>query len=117
MLVRSTDYELFHVIRLRLTLSRYANFLAYMTQWKSLTTSPTSVDSANRPLPVAIFRGNVSVQGSWIDPLDLQADSQDSNRIVTKVAMGMPHTGVLDALTIKNNGLPQLDDFDVGRPR
>lgn len=91
----------------------YINFIQYLTTWQQSSGHDLSISSTNRPPPVAVFNGNVSVQGSWVDQSDMAAASQTYNRTITNVSMAMPHAGLVKAAAFRDNKLPQVDNINV----
>ena len=91
----------------------FNNFYQYMRSWQQLSTSGLPVDPTNRPPPIAVFKDNVTVQGSWVDASDVEAASRNYNRSITNVTMAMPNAGVVAAASLADNGLPQVAGTDV----
>ena len=73
---------------------RYNNFIQYLRSWQPPPLSGITIDPANRPPPIAVFKDNVTVQGSWVDSISTEGIGQKYNRSITNVTMAMPHTGV-----------------------
>lgn len=84
---------------------RSNNLVQYVSDWPKTSASNTTVSASNRPLPVAVFNGNVTVQGSWVNPSNMTAASQIYNRTLTNISMAMPHSGVVAAATLMENNL------------
>ena len=85
----------------------------YLTSWQQVTPAQETTDVTQRPPPVAFFRENITVQGSWVDPVDNVAASQKYNRTITNISMAIPHAGIVDAAAQAINNLPNVRLFDV----
>ena len=96
-----------------LTAISFNNFIQYLADWQKMPASSVPVNASNRLLPTAVFNGNVTVHGSWVDAIDMTNASQLYNRVITNVSMVMPHPGVIAAATLMKNNFPQAGDPDV----
>jgi hypothetical protein len=92
----------------------FTNIQQYMGEWVTYSNSGIkSQDLGHRPLPTALLYDNTTIQGSWINILNMTEVSQNYSRIINNVTMAMPHTGVVAAASDPINHIMQPQDFDV----
>lgn len=105
-----------HFSRLHLlTIYSFHNYAQYLTDWtKALDHGDVSTDLAKRPLPVGSLYDNTTVQGSWIDLVDMKDNSAAFKRVVNNVSLAMPHANVFAAANDPRNSILQPQDLDVG---
>ena len=77
-----------------------------MSNWSSKSAANTKpVALQDRPAPVSIYQNNVTVEGSWIEPLTI---TSQNNRTVSNVTLAMPHAGLVAAAALQDNHLLQV---------
>ena len=80
--------------------------MVFMANWTQLTNKNANVPLASRPLPMAQLNDNITVQGSWVEPVSI---ATIDNRTVTNVSMAIPHAGIVAASALESNRLLQVD--------
>jgi hypothetical protein len=85
-----------------------------METWAILNKNGTgaSPNITDRPQAVAMLFDNTTVQGNWIMPSNMSANSEQFRRIVTNVTMAMPHAGIFAAARDPKNGIMQPNELD-----
>ena len=88
--------------------------MQYLTQWSPKDTSQrVSFSPTQRPKPVAMLNDNVTIIGSWIEAIDMEAVSSDLKRVINNVSMAFPHAGVFSAAHDPANKILQPLDLGV----
>ena len=83
-----------------------------MANWTSKTAgSKNPVALGDRPAPVSIYQNNITVEGSWVEPLTI---NPQNGRTISNVTLAMPHAGIVAAAALKDNKLLQVASKDSG---
>ncbi|RDW68732.1 uncharacterized protein DSM5745_08492 [Aspergillus mulundensis] len=90
----------------------YSNYQSFIKEWariaEGLQATPT--DPATRPNPTASVYDNTTVEGRWIDRVNMADLSEKYGRIVHNVTAAMPHGGVIAAANHPDNKIIQPED-------
>jgi hypothetical protein len=73
----------------------FYTYQQYMSTWRGPIAKTTQQEY--RPVPVALFLQNTTVNGTWINIIDTTAVSKLNNRVINNVTLAMPHIGVYQA--------------------
>ena len=86
----------------------YHNFMQYLATYNASVQAKnvSATDMDKRPGPVGMLFDNTTVQGMWIDKIDMAKASQEHGRIINNVTMRIPHAGLFSAAKLGDNGLP-----------
>ncbi|PCD35887.1 hypothetical protein AU210_008445 [Fusarium oxysporum f. sp. radicis-cucumerinum] len=93
----------------------YRNLLNYMNMWTNLNQNGTEISSdlKKRPGGTTLLFDNTTMYSSWIETEhgDVEAQFEETGRIINNVTLALPHPGVYGASTLKVNGILQPDDL------
>ena len=88
--------------------------MEYLRSWdRTIASKNGSTALASRPPPLAMLSDNTTVQGSWIYPVDMEAESARHGRIIDNITMAMPHAGVLEATALEENQMHPQSNLNV----
>ena len=88
--------------------------MQYLSVWTdSIASGNGSADLSLRPNAVGMIYDNTTVQGSWINVVNMTDLSIQYNRTVLNVSMAMPHSGVFAAARDPLNSIMQPQDLNV----
>ncbi|KAL4804589.1 hypothetical protein BDV18DRAFT_26369 [Aspergillus unguis] len=90
----------------------YHNYQSFLHQWSLIKEGqrPSSTDLASRPRPTGSLHDNTTVEGSWIDQVDMEELSKKYGRVVNNITAAMPHGGIIGAANHPANDIIQPED-------
>lgn len=90
----------------------YHNYGQYLSSWSdAIKVHNGSVDETERPKPVGMLYDNTTVEGSWIEQMNMTQLSDQFGRVVNNVTMAMPLSAVFGAARDARNDILQPQDL------
>jgi hypothetical protein len=94
----------------------YHDSINFLETWTTIEQEGvgSSKDLANRPKPPAMLYDNTTVAGSWVETSfgNITEAFEKYGRIINNVTLSMPHSGLLAASKLANNGILQPTDLE-----
>ena len=92
----------------------YHNYAQYLANWnEAVKANNGSGLVKERPIPVGMLYDNTTIEGTWIEEVDMAAVSDQYDRIVNNVTLAMPLSAVFGAARNPINKILQPQDLDV----
>ena len=97
--------------------ARFHNYMQYLSNWSDAVDYRNgSTSGINRPPPLAMLADNTTIQGAWMKSIDMEECYNRYGRLVNSVTMAMPHTGVVEASRLGENGMASPSGSNVSMP-
>ncbi|KAL4788786.1 hypothetical protein BDV19DRAFT_398014 [Aspergillus venezuelensis] len=90
----------------------FHNYQAFLHEWALVTKGqrPSSSEQGSRPRPTGSVHENTTVEGSWINRMDMDDLWKRYDRVVHNITAAMPHAGVIAAANHRDNDIIQPKD-------